>query len=91
MADSRLAEREPICRTTDGAELINGLKDRQQVEIKASQVEHGGVLGDGRPILAGETSGEKHAAACLGRQTLAGGTSDRRHLVPRSVMPGTPA
>ena len=40
MAGSRLAEREAVGGSTDGAELVNGLKDRQEVEIEAGQVEH---------------------------------------------------
>ena len=40
MAGSRLTERQVISGTTDGAELVNGLKDRQQVEVKAAQIEH---------------------------------------------------
>ena len=35
-----MAEREAISRATDGAHLVDGLEDRQQVEIKAAQVEH---------------------------------------------------
>ena len=41
MAGRRLAERQVISGSTDGAELVNGLEDRQQVEIKAAQIEHG--------------------------------------------------
>jgi hypothetical protein len=41
VAGSRLAEREAIGGTADGAKLVNGLKYRQQIEIKAAQVEHG--------------------------------------------------
>jgi hypothetical protein len=35
-----LAERKVISGTTDGTSLVNGLKDRQQVEVKAAQIEH---------------------------------------------------
>jgi hypothetical protein len=35
-----LAERESLSGATDGANLINSLKNRQQVEINAAQVEH---------------------------------------------------
>jgi hypothetical protein len=41
MAGSRLAEREAISGTTDATDLVVGLKDRQQVEVKAAQVEYG--------------------------------------------------
>ena len=40
MAGRRLAERQEISGTTDGAELVNGLKNREQVEVKATKVEH---------------------------------------------------
>jgi hypothetical protein len=35
------AERQAISGTTDATDLLNGLNDRQQVEVKAAQVEHG--------------------------------------------------
>ena len=41
VAGGRLAERKLISGTTDGAHLVNGLEDRQQVEVKAAQIEHG--------------------------------------------------
>jgi hypothetical protein len=44
MAGHRLAERQVISGTTDGAELVNGLKNCQQVEIKAAQIEQGAPL-----------------------------------------------
>ena len=40
MAGRRLTERQVISGSADGTELINGLKDRQQVEVKAAQIEH---------------------------------------------------
>jgi hypothetical protein len=40
VAGRRLTERQVISGTADGAELVNGLKDRQQVEVKAAQIEH---------------------------------------------------
>lgn len=40
MAGSGLTEREAISRITDGAELVDGFEDREQVQIKTAQVEH---------------------------------------------------
>src|SRR6516162_1520731 len=48
VAGSGLAEREAIGGSTDAADLVDRLKDRQQVEIKAAQVEHWGCF-LGRP------------------------------------------
>ncbi len=44
VAGRRLAERQAISGTTDGAELVNGLKNGQQVEVKAAQIEQGAPL-----------------------------------------------
>ena len=44
MAGCRLAERKAISGATDSAELVDGLKDRQQVEVEAAQIEHGAAL-----------------------------------------------
>jgi hypothetical protein len=33
-----------ISGTTDGPYLVNGLKDCQQVEVKAAQIEHGTTI-----------------------------------------------
>ena len=41
MAGGGLAERKVIRGITDGPELEDGLKDRQQIEIKTAQTEHG--------------------------------------------------
>src|SRR5215469_3579737 len=38
VAGSRLAECEAIGGTTDGAKLVDGLEDCQQIEIQAAQV-----------------------------------------------------
>jgi tRNA(Ile)-lysidine synthase TilS/MesJ len=39
-----LAEREAISSGTDATYLVDRLKDRQQVEVKAAQIEHGALL-----------------------------------------------
>jgi hypothetical protein len=41
MTGRRLAERQLICGTIDSAALVDGLKDRQQVKVKAAQIEQG--------------------------------------------------
>ena len=63
VAGRRLAERQAISGTTDGAELVNGLKDRQQVEVKAAQIEQGAPLDFDVAllILVGMASVGKHA------------------------------
>ena len=61
-----------ISGTTDGAELINGLKNCQQVEVKAAQIEQGAPLdfdvavlilvgrpSDGKRVSAAPTSPEQ--------------------------------
>ena len=63
VAGSRLAECEAISGATDGAKLVDGLEDRQQVEIKAAQVEHGAppILDVERLTLVRLERPEKHA------------------------------
>ena len=39
-----MAECKTISGATDGASLVNGLKDREQVEVKAAQIEQGAPL-----------------------------------------------
>jgi hypothetical protein len=41
MTDRRLAECKTVSGATDGAKLVDDLEDRQQVQIKAAQIEHG--------------------------------------------------
>jgi hypothetical protein len=50
-----LAERESLSGATHGADLINGLKNRQEVEINPAQIEHwrGSILATGLLIQAG--------------------------------------
>src|SRR4051794_3540912 len=43
VAGRRLAERQVISGTTDGAVLVNSLENGQQVEVKAAQIEHGAL------------------------------------------------
>src|SRR5262249_3881596 len=74
----RLAEREAIRGATDSADLVNGLEDRQQVQIKAAQVEHSSA------VLAGDAD---PSAACIRRedaQPLSVGV--RRHRSPERVV-----
>jgi hypothetical protein len=44
MAGRRLAEGEAISGATDRAKFVDGLKDRQEIEIKAAQIKHGAAL-----------------------------------------------
>ena len=88
MAGRRLAECEVISGATDGAELVNGLKDGQQVEIKAAQIEHErGALVVGlaaEPRLGGYLTGRTSTHA---RMAGTGGASGGADLQPHLPQP----